>query len=750
MPTKRKTSGYPYFKFIILILFFISRSLSIAQLKSGTSFTEDGLKWIPYNHVTQHPASGILNSEVLHTNPIKRGNVLKNAYTENDQQLYLWERLPQPYGGSVRRFYEFSNILYACTDQDIYKYENKIWKSLNFGDKTGFGGPLMHIFPSGLILASDRNSSSWKSEDEGKTWEPLYFRNGDVQYYGIYDIASTPDNWVLLATEKGIYFTKDEGKTFSLFSMKDTSVYSIACVPGGNFYASTKTGVYKTDISSVNWQIINMPEMFTHALLTDKKGVLYAYDGDRVFRSSDSGSSWSTLDLYAYRIFLDRDDNLIICSDYKLYFANDKGVYFQSTKADAHLMSAFVRHNNEILTGKLSAGAALFDKQANSFTDCSTGLNACTIRAILPLRNGSILISTDTKLYLSDNLGADFEPCFDSRSLFMRLAKDNSIFAAVASGIMRSDDNGHSWSWININVAPYYISSFDISDDHRTICAGTSTGDIYISHDAGHCFEKIWAADGNFAYGIKILDTNTFLFYTDALYITRDGGISVQPVYDIRKYSDVTEIEKDRKGNIYLTCNDGVFRSLDGLRWNKLDIWTGDSSAWRHRMFIRFDAEDNVYIGTDAGTVKASADCGNRWQTIIGMGPICYSLWSFAITNEGYVFCGSQDQGIFKIKASTKPVKQKPRIISGMKLYNNYPNPFNSNTIIDFDVMEESYVSLKIYDALGREVDTIISDFLKEGTYKKSWNAASFPSGAYYCRLVSSGKSEVLKMILLR
>jgi hypothetical protein len=65
----------------------------------------------------------------------------------------------------------------------------------------------------------------------------------------------------------------------------------------------------------------------------------------------------------------------------------------------------------------------------------------------------------------------------------------------------------------------------------------------------------------------------------------------------------------------------------------------------------------------------------------------------------------------------------------------NYPNPFNPTTNIGFQIVRFGFVSLKVYDVLGKEVTTIVSEKLQPGYYSRRWNASAMPSGIYFYRL---------------
>jgi hypothetical protein len=84
------------------------------------------------------------------------------------------------------------------------------------------------------------------------------------------------------------------------------------------------------------------------------------------------------------------------------------------------------------------------------------------------------------------------------------------------------------------------------------------------------------------------------------------------------------------------------------------------------------------------------------------------------------------------------------------KLYNNYPNPFNSNTKIDFAIQKNGFVTLKIYDILGREVKTLIDENKTPGLYSIDFNASEFPSGVYFYRIKSGNFIAVKKMLVIK
>ena len=83
-------------------------------------------------------------------------------------------------------------------------------------------------------------------------------------------------------------------------------------------------------------------------------------------------------------------------------------------------------------------------------------------------------------------------------------------------------------------------------------------------------------------------------------------------------------------------------------------------------------------------------------------------------------------------------------------LSQNYPNPFNPSTIISFSIPEASEVKLVIYDALGKQITSLVDETLSQGNYKVDWNAHGYTSGVYFYKLETSNFVKIKKMLLVK
>jgi glucose/arabinose dehydrogenase len=130
-------------------------------------------------------------------------------------------------------------------------------------------------------------------------------------------------------------------------------------------------------------------------------------------------------------------------------------------------------------------------------------------------------------------------------------------------------------------------------------------------------------------------------------------------------------------------------------------------------------------------------------------------LTSFGVDQNQELYLTSFNGNIYRFTPTVTSVEDgnKPTDYS---LEQNYPNPFNPTTIIKYSLPEDSEVSIKIYDALGKEIDSITTGIHSKGLYERTWNAERFASGVYYVKLnaksLSSDKtfSNVIKMLYLK
>jgi hypothetical protein len=122
------------------------------------------------------------------------------------------------------------------------------------------------------------------------------------------------------------------------------------------------------------------------------------------------------------------------------------------------------------------------------------------------------------------------------------------------------------------------------------------------------------------------------------------------------------------------------------------------------------------------------------------------------LTQQGVVN-GKDDvveEAIQWINYSTSVEENNNEIVSDYHLYNNYPNPFNPSTTIQYAIPQSGEVRLSVFNSLGEEVKTLVNETKEPGVYEVEFSANDFPSGIYFYKIQAGGFSETKKMILLK
>jgi hypothetical protein len=157
----------------------------------------------------------------------------------------------------------------------------------------------------------------------------------------------------------------------------------------------------------------------------------------------------------------------------------------------------------------------------------------------------------------------------------------------------------------------------------------------------------------------------------------------------------------------------------------------------------------NIFAGTSNGVYLSTNNGANWTQINDGFNPVP-TVYSLAIANN-YIFAGTYGYSVWKRSLSITEVKNiSPEMPSDFALHQNYPNPFNPVTNIKFDIPKSEFVTVKIFDVTGREIETLLSEQLQAGRYSISWDATNYPSGVYFYQLITNSYSQTKKMILIK
>jgi Secretion system C-terminal sorting domain len=177
----------------------------------------------------------------------------------------------------------------------------------------------------------------------------------------------------------------------------------------------------------------------------------------------------------------------------------------------------------------------------------------------------------------------------------------------------------------------------------------------------------------------------------------------------------------------------------------------------------KYDAYGSVTLPN--GTFPALRVNGTTVTKVYLSGSLLNTLPSYTISwltesgNQLSVEVDSNASGSVKVRSVSLTtvgptpatlVKASAQLPGNFVLSQNYPNPFNPSTQIQFSVPKAGYVTLKVYDMLGREVSTLVNGELGPSSYSITWNAANVASGVYLYKLDAGNYSMTKKMVLMK
>ena len=131
-------------------------------------------------------------------------------------------------------------------------------------------------------------------------------------------------------------------------------------------------------------------------------------------------------------------------------------------------------------------------------------------------------------------------------------------------------------------------------------------------------------------------------------------------------------------------------------------------------------------------------------------GKMVYLAFPLETIADESIFSGVVTAALTYFFSPTSAAKHHEDVPVDFALRQNYPNPFNPSTIIEYQLPASNFVTLRLFDVLGREVRTLVAERQNTGSHSVTLNAMNLPSGVYFYRLDSGTHSEMKKMVLLK
>jgi len=660
-----------------------------------------------------------------------------------------WTQTNGPFGGNVTSLVTDGSYLYASTGTGVYRSADNAasWLPANRG--------LTDVAVSGLFthaqsLYARTNKGVFFSQDHGGNWMPM----GLTNYY-ITDFTFT-DSLLFVGTYYGLFHSGDSGLTWigpdsALGSKTIQSLYT----RGQSLFAGVGANVFKSTNQGASWIQLSLPQSYRPSAINSFGNVLLVGDDEVVYSSRDDGLTWTTGQLGELNTFVlsfaKFGTNIFAGTSGGVFLSNDSAKTWKSPTLTYYNVQALVVLNSILFAA--TYGGGLFESSDNAahWTTANNGLGSMGVTGLATIGSqlyaatfgGGIYMTSDggsTWTSVSDGLGTPFiqsvsyidgvlfsgtlggiyrslpyppkwtrvASAFPQSWVYGFSSNSDGIFAA-GIGVSLSTDNGSTWQVVDSTVPGSWV--FSVLCKETEILAGTNWGGVICSTDAG----KTWSK--------------------------RDSGLTNMTVRSLA-LSENNLLAGTMGGGVFISNN-------DGMTWSPTSL---DTSG----VYCLAVSNGAAFAATTAG-ILVSADGGENWKsTDLRLG---YDFLTIAPSGQD-LYVGSQAGGLWhrpmwQMTTSVEPPKINN--VNTFVLSQNFPNPFNPSTLISYHLPVVSSVVLKVFDVLGRDVQTIVDRSQSAGDHSISFDASALPSGVYFFRLDALGQvqpfqrhTKTRKMILIK
>ena len=553
----------------------------------------------------------------------------------------------------------------------------------------------------------------YKTNDCGRTWQWCMNNVQQKIFSGLNDICFTDEMHGFITGDQGVFLrTRDGGNTWQYQNLstkyqKDEYQFFYSTfftdslkgwIVGGNYYAF----ILKTTDGGINWteEVNNNSEMMHHfyrirfSNSTSRKNGWIVGQFGMIYRTTNEGDTWIP----------QREKNYYLNSIYFIdenygWAVGDSGIILHTTNggydwerqilADSTLLSSVyaIDEQNVIAVGSIIKGLSIYNRTA------------------------LLVRTTDGGLTWKKQV---FDSLYGLSSI--TFVNDSVGWISGREVILKSIDRGNTWQSIRSNTGGTY-NRIQFIDD--------TTG--WVSSYLGNSLLK--TVDGGVSWNTQLVDSGLSLYafqFTNA-----DYG------WAVGDYNYGKNIFRTADGGIHWNpCSNTPIADFTAVSFVDGEIgWVGG-----------YDYLDRI------SSLAKTTDGGTSWHIQNAPNTEGFSYIKFLNQTTGWavgngIFKTVDGGGIVYIKHDEISGKIFPR---GICLYQNYPNPFNPSTTFKYYLSSSGHVTLRIYDVLGRVIETLIDKHQEQGEHQAKWEAINLPSGIYFFQLKAGKYSETKKMILLR
>jgi photosystem II stability/assembly factor-like uncharacterized protein len=475
-----------------------------------------------------------------------------------------------------------------------------------------------------------------------------------------------------------------------------------------------------------------------------------------LLKSSDGGESWEQMDfdlfyIYGGMCFTDQMNGWVCGQEGKIARTMDGGASWtlMETDADMQLFNIQMLGDGHGYTAGQLGRIQSFNPEENRWESLTSGINS-SFRDILFLDESEGWIA-GRDLYHTTDGGATWqeqipEPGINVFSVYF--TDSSNGWCTDLKKLYRTWDGGESWQ-LQLDLDSITGIRFEKIDfpDALHGWALDFYGLLFHTNDGGENWEQQYS-------GIINIQQNS-IFALDSLHAwiaggygmisrTIDGGKNWTAISTGSQWSMNWDIQFTDELHGW-TIDDGVFYTEDGgLTWTKI---CSEYDFYGYN-FHFIDPFLGWMVTQSDDCVARTLDGGYTWelQTL----PYCSrvsNVW-FSDENNGWAI-GTNGIILHTANGGTVGIKDSKFQIPNSTV-RSFPNPLSSATSIEYKLTQTAFITLKIFNNIGQQIDNLVNTNQSQGEHKAIWNAENFPTGIYFYRLTIDNESVTGKIIVAR
>jgi photosystem II stability/assembly factor-like uncharacterized protein len=704
-------------------VFFVNNNTGIAAGSSGTILrtTDGGSNWIPQNSGTSFTLNDVFFTDEQNGTVVGTDIMLRTTDGGNSWISYINNSLHY----TAVSFADHNNGIAVGVNPDVGE-NGFIQITTNGGADWSYSLSQSELFTDVFYVTSKKAfiAAGYKellrTTDGGINWQ--IFEIEGARYFNSITFPDSNTGYAVDWPSSKLFKTTNGGAEWKYMTEFNFPIFSVFFIDTVTGYAVGDGGViHRTTDGGYTWQrhITTNPSIINSAAFTtDLNGIAVGNSGN-VIITTDGGENWSSKEIGVsgnlYDIcFVNHEIGFIAGSEGLLLKTTDGGISWFNPVTGTSLSRilygiTFSDTNNGIAVGELgyifktSDGGKNWAVQSNTHKSTLRQVYFIDYHTVIAVgRNGIILKSTDTGVTWSRKNSSTTSVFYDLH--FTSLSSG----IAVGDNTVKTSDGGETWTLVP-GVGGYSVA---FTDDNKGFIAG-NYGRIFYTEDSGFTWTPQYSGTTNDLRDIVFVNSqNGYIFgrYNTVLK-TSNAGV---PVVLESLSADL------REGKGVLTWTTATENNNRGFEIERKSLNTN----WSTRGFV-----------PGAGTTTEPQNYTFSEELEIS-GKYFYRL-------KQIDFDGSFEYTeIVQVNFIAVPTE--------FSLQQNYPNPFNPATTISYSIPEQARVRITLYDALGREVKTLVNEEKAPGNYSISLDAAALATGIYYYHIRAGEFTETRKMLLLR